>query len=142
MKKAILALALVCIEASAQVPAVPSNVTSVQTIGYWRHDGQSGTYRVITTREGWEHVWSRVFIEWLPEPASRDATPTPSQSVELLPRDPGTSVIDATARRTKSDAIEVRLVARSNQMTGARAEVFRFLATDPGVVKPVGAVPR
>ena len=59
------ALSVVCNVATEQVPTVPNNVTAVQPLGYWQHDGRSGAYRVITTTEGWEHVWSRVFVEWL-----------------------------------------------------------------------------
>ncbi|WP_127997193.1 hypothetical protein [Piscinibacter defluvii] len=143
MRSPFFALALFCATASAQVPAVPNNVTSVQTVGYWRHGGQSGTYRVITTTEGWEHVWSRVFVEWLPEPVSREAEPGPSQSIELQPPiTQGTHVIAATARRVRTGTIEIKLVAESNEPVRAERKVYHFLATEPGVVKGVSAAAR
>lgn len=138
MKAALVALSLVCSSAIAQVPAVPTNVTAVQTLGYWQQDGRSGTYRVITTTEGWEHVWSRVFVEWLPEPASRDDPAPAAHAVELeLPVAQGTTLVEATAVRRKVGAIEIKLVTQSNQVVQAKSRTFVFLATSPGVIKPV-----
>ena len=138
MKAALVALSLVCSAVSAQVPTVPTNVTAVQTLGYWQHDGRSGTYRVITTTEGWEHVWSRVFVEWLPEPASRDEPSLVSHTVELeLPVAQGTTLVEARAVRRKTSTIEIKLVTQSNEVVHAKSQVYRFLATSPGVIKPV-----
>ena len=138
MKAALVALSVICNVANAQVPIVPTNVTAVQTLGYWQHDGRSGAYRVITTTEGWEHVWSRVFVEWLPEPASRDEPAPVSHAVELeLPVAPGTAVVEATAIRRKSGFIEIKLVTQSNQVVQAKSHTYWFVATTPGVIKPV-----
>lgn len=48
-----------------EVPAVDASIQFVITGGYWSTDRGNGTYRVIVQQVGWEHVASRVVVQWL-----------------------------------------------------------------------------
>ena len=141
MKSTALALVLFCCNALAQTPLVPPNVTSVITLGYWQHAGQAGTYRVITTTEGWEHVWSRVFVEWLPEPTQSNPSAQPFRVVEVLPPfASGTAVLQATVQRQGVGAIIISVGATPNYEQHAKSKQYRFKATSPGVVEALPEV--
>jgi hypothetical protein len=117
-----------------QPPSVPINVVSVTTLGSWRNDTLSGSYRVITTREGWEHLWSRVFVDWQAEPASRDAATKTVAIAELIPPlTRGYAVLQAKARVRRSGGIEVVILATMNDAR-TPAKRYVFTATAPDVV--------
>jgi len=59
-----LGLCWIATAATAQVE-IPTNVAQVESGGYWNHDGRSGRFRIVIADEGWEHVISRIFIEWI-----------------------------------------------------------------------------
>jgi hypothetical protein len=53
---------------AAQEPApVPAELVSVVSGGFWEDGGECGFYRVRVYREGWEHVYSVVFLDWIRE---------------------------------------------------------------------------
>jgi hypothetical protein len=60
-------LALASFGANAQVnaPIVPAQVTTVASGGEWRSASTTGTLRVIIVNEGFEHVHSKLWLEWL-----------------------------------------------------------------------------
>ena len=97
-------------------PQVEPNVISVQTIGDWASDDSTGRYKVIVTSEGWEHVWSRVYVEWLPDPSSPQAEWKTAGIVELAPPvAPGVMILEATARQHGKNRLVVTVRATPNQ---------------------------
>jgi hypothetical protein len=44
---------------------IPIEVASVVAGGYWKEGGSDGRYRVVVINEGWEHVHSRVYAQWI-----------------------------------------------------------------------------
>ena len=70
-------------------PAVPTNVDAVEAGGYWTTGSQEGQYRLIVESSGYEHIVSRVFLQWLSQPKSSDDSVTILASVELTEIDAG-----------------------------------------------------
>jgi hypothetical protein len=56
--------AVLPLTAAAQGTVSP-DVDSVASGGYWEHQGSSGRYRVVVVNSGFEHVTSRVRVEWV-----------------------------------------------------------------------------
>ena len=76
---------------------VPTDVESVVSGGYWERGNESGRYRVLVLNSGFEHVTSRVLVEWLREPQAREATPEVVASEEpKLPFGNGIASLGAT----------------------------------------------
>ncbi len=127
-------------------PLIAPNIVSVQTLGRWDSDHSTGQYKVIVTTEGWEHVWSRVFVQWLPDPISPDAEWKVAASVELIPPGaPGVMVLQATATPRGKSRLLVTVRATPNQdlsELGVKKSVYRFEATTPGKVKPLAGESR
>ena len=61
--------AFMAVVQSATPPAVPVNIAEVKTGGQWFSAGQHGYFRVIVERHGFEHISSKVFLEWITEPS-------------------------------------------------------------------------
>lgn len=136
MIRALLLATLLVSSAMAQVPAIPREVVGVSTIGYWHTASQSGTYRVVVTQNGWEHVWSRVFVQWLPEPKTKDAVEPPITVSELLPPvEQGIFVLDASARRGRKNEVLITIQATSNMEVQAKPQRFVFSAREPSVIE-------
>lgn len=53
------------LSAFSKAPDVPLNIDSVNSGGYWEYGGKSGEYRVVVVSDGWEHVHSRVYLQWI-----------------------------------------------------------------------------
>ena len=134
---AVLSLAALTALASAQHVEVAANITSVQTAGRWVGQGASGTYRVIVVQDGWEHVWSRVYVEWLPDPKGPEAERSKPVAVEEL-RIPGvsqgTSVLEAKASAVGTAGLSVTVTVRSNSEPKAKPGRFVFRLREPGKV--------
>ena len=134
--RALVFLLLLCSNAIAQSPSVPSEIVSVSTVGRWHTESAKGSYRILTTRDGWEHVWSRVFVEWLPDPVDRESKQRPIYVSEVIPPiAQGTAVLVATARSVKSGEIVISVLATSNMEVGVKKERYVFRAGAPGVVE-------
>jgi hypothetical protein len=81
----ILSAALTALAFAGTAPAqtaVPPQIASVVSGGYWSAQGRAGTYRVVVVNHGFEHVASRVFIEWLADPRSPAEEPAVIDTVE------------------------------------------------------------
>jgi len=52
--------------------AIPPDVESVVTGGQWTSDKLSGTYRVIVSAGGFEHIVSQVQVDWIVEAGGPD----------------------------------------------------------------------
>ncbi|WP_156886582.1 hypothetical protein [Rhizobium gallicum] len=63
---------------------VDTNVVSVVEGGHWQEDGVGeGSYRIIVVNQGFEHVSSRVVVEWKSVPTETDDAQI-VHSVELV----------------------------------------------------------
>jgi hypothetical protein len=141
MSHLLLSLFAVCCSGLAQAVSVPVDVSSVQTIGRWQSGSDEGSYRIVVTSEGWEHVWSRVFVEWLAEPTNRDVPREPPRVVELMPPlAHGTAVLEASARSPKLGELIITVTATSNRQLGSRKQRFVFRAGAPGEVQLLEAL--
>ena len=60
-----LALAVTTAAAQGMAPEVPTQVRTVATGGEWLSPKGGGVLRVVIADEGFEHVHSRLWIEWL-----------------------------------------------------------------------------
>ena len=49
----------------ADAKAIPASVQSVQSGGYWQKGDQDGHYRVVVTSGGFEHVISKIYVQWI-----------------------------------------------------------------------------
>jgi len=132
---------------ASPVPVVDPNVVSIRTLGRWTSAGTTGQYRVIVTTDGWEHVWSHVFVEWLPDPTSPDVEPVPAAIAELRPPEfsEGTLLMDAVAEERSPGHLLVTVRATPNQDLrefGVRKTTYRFLATTPGAINFLHAAPK
>lgn len=133
-----LVIALVSCAASGQSQVLPS-VHSVLSGGYWQSGGQAGTYRVVVVNQGWEHVTSRVFIEWLREPRDQNGEQEVVSSVEPeLPFGKGVASMNARLKPLATGKVQVVLsgVMATDPSRRVRAVL---LATSPGVVIRVAA---
>ncbi len=134
-------LSAICNVQAAPLPDVPPEVVSVVTTGHWQSGQATGQYKIIVTTEGWEHLWSRAFVEWLPDPADPNAARKAVAISELIPPiGRGTAVFEVTANQVKAGGLVVTIRATANQLPGAKPQVFVFIANTPGhveLVKPV-----
>ena len=70
--------------ATAQaVPVVAPSVDDVEAGGYWTAGGAEGQYRLIVTSGGFEHVTSRLYLQWLSDPSSEEDTTVVLRTIEL-----------------------------------------------------------
>jgi hypothetical protein len=138
MKLAGVSIFIVAATAFAQDTTIPPEVVSVATVGRWQSGPTSGAYRIIVTRDGWEHVWSHVLLEWIPDPPSREIGYVRGTVVELIPPiGQGTAVLEASARLRKPGELAITVMATSNMEVQAKPQSFMFVATKPGIVSLV-----
>jgi hypothetical protein len=98
---AVLATAVACADAerldspvdshSSALPELPASLSSVVTGGQWSDSGNEGFFRIVVLDQGWEHIRSSVFIQWLsangPDSGrGREATDVPVQAPANDPR--------------------------------------------------------
>jgi hypothetical protein len=134
----VLALVLPSAAWADPLPRLEPKIVSVQTVARWVDGRSSGRYKVIVTTEGWEHVWSRVYVEWLPDPSNPNDDWKSTAIAELVPPGAqGTMILDAMAQRTEQGSVVITVHATPNQdfsELGIRKSVFTFEATTPGMV--------
>ena len=124
---------LVGLSAVAQ-PEVPSSVRTVASAGYWKASGRTGTYRLLVVNEGFEHVSSRLFIQWVAEPTSRESEPTVISVVEAkLPNEQQPTSFDASLRSVAVGRVEVALSGVATHEPKLKVQAI-FVATEPGVL--------
>ena len=67
------ALLMVSVSAFAGLPSIDPHIAFVTTGGFWESGRDRGQFRVVVTNQGWEHVSSKVELQWLLEDvAARD----------------------------------------------------------------------
>ncbi len=59
----------------AEVAALNPDLVAVVRGGEWTYAGRSGTYRLVVVSSGYEHVTSRLYVQWVEDPAGRDTPP-------------------------------------------------------------------
>jgi len=65
---------------------ISTGVEHVVTGGYWKVEGHDGQLRAIVVNTGWEHVTSRLVVQWLEARAdSHDIVVRQSLSVDAIP---------------------------------------------------------
>jgi hypothetical protein len=57
-----------------KVPVIPSDVSEVEAGGYWIQGGDEGSYRIVIQTGGFEHIVSRVWLQWLSRSESQEDT--------------------------------------------------------------------
>jgi hypothetical protein len=138
MVRALLFLLLFPLSALAQ-SYVPADVENVVSGGYWENGGESGRYRVVVLNSGFEHVTSRVVVEWLREPRAPNAVADVVASVE--PKLPfGNAIASLGATLTPVGKGKVRIVVRGVVSAEPARKVRAVLiATQPGRVAALTA---
>lgn len=123
---------------AAPESALPPDVVQVRTAGYWKNGSREGAYRAVVVQEGWEHVWSRLRVEWVAAPSSRGGNfEIVSTATPLLPVAEGTTLLDVTLKPKPGKGVVLTVVATEN-MPPFRKSSYQFLATTPGRVERVG----
>ncbi len=113
---------------------VPPSVLSVRSGGYWEAAGESGVYRVVVVNAGFEHVTSRVFVEWLRGPRSGDESPVIVAVVEPdLPfgREVASLDVELQPLSRGRTRVIIRGVVAAQPKRNVRAV---FVATNPGQI--------
>ena len=55
-------------------PALPGDLETVATGGFWKTSHKSGQYRVVIMRSGYEEIESQVYLQWLYDRGSETDT--------------------------------------------------------------------
>ena len=113
---------------------VSPEVESVVSGGYWEHQGSSGRYRVVLVNSGFEHVSSRLRVEWVRGPRTADAGPEVVASTEpVLPFGQGLASLSATVKPAGKGRVRITVtgVMAHEPQRQVRAVL---IATDPGKV--------
>lgn len=134
-RSALLTLLLAPVISVAQV-AVPANVESVTSGGYWENDGASGRYRIVVVNSGFDAVTSRLFVQWIRDPKSLGSEPEVVASHEaMFPF--GESLASFSARLKPEGRGRARITVEGVVSREPRKKVRAVLVvTSPGHVAP------
>ena len=66
-------------------PVVPASIESVVSGGYWETPENHGRYRVLVVNEGFEHVISKVYVQWVAEATSPATSPAVVATKQIQP---------------------------------------------------------
>jgi len=132
-------LASVSFTKAAAEPVVPLAVQSVLSGGYWREGDSTGTYRLVIERQGWEHLWSRLYVEWVAEPRDRDDDAKVVAMIQPpLPFGEGTTLLEARIRPHGIGRLEIEVDCISNGVAPTNKKRCLLLeAMTPGKMRPV-----
>ncbi|SCX73375.1 hypothetical protein [Variovorax sp. EL159] len=95
--------------ARVAAPEVPPQVDTVAAGGEWRSARDSGVLRIVIVHQGFEHVHSRLWIEWLA--VGERGTPRRVARVLVKELSNGMNVIDVGNRRETFQDGRIRLRA-------------------------------
>lgn len=45
--------------------AVPTEIETVESGGFWTRDGHDGSFRLVIEIQGWDTLYNRVFLQWI-----------------------------------------------------------------------------
>jgi hypothetical protein len=117
-------------------PSVPATIESVNSGGYWATPEHRGRYRVVMVNEGYEHVYSRVFVEWVADPRSSSSRAKVIKSTQVPQLFSGTPVsLSAVLIPLGENSVEIKLDG-VNSITQERVSAS-VVATHPGQVSVV-----
>ncbi|MGE3347508.1 MAG: hypothetical protein AB7I35_08745 [Ramlibacter sp.] len=120
---------------------VPASVQSVASGGYWQAEGKRGVYRVVIVNAGYEHVTSRVLVEWLQDPSSADEESKVISAVEpQLPFGNNVASLSASLKPLGSGRVQV-MVSGVVTAEPTRKVAAVLLASQPGQVSVVAKPP-
>jgi len=137
----VLAVAFLCVSVALAQSGVPPEVSSVVSAGYWQANGQSGTYRVVVTSQGWEHVTSRVLVEWLAEAKELGQSPTVLSVVEPpLPFGQSVAALTAKLKPISSGCAELSISGVISAEPSQKVSAT-LIATEPGRIERKAANP-
>lgn len=115
---------------------VPASIHSVVSGGYWKAEGRGGLYRVVVVNDGYEHVTSRVLVEWLQEPSSRDGEVKVVASVEpQLPFGNEIALLSASLKPLATGRVQV-VISGVVAAEPSRKVSAVLLASQPGKIEP------
>lgn len=116
-------------QAIATIEALPPEIATVRTVGWWSEADRSGTYRIIITEHGFDKIVSRLYLQWL-EPDEEDG----SRIVATAGFDQLNEVpvyhLEVAAIRPLENGLEVEL--DSSSLYTGEAQVFLLRAGPPG----------
>jgi hypothetical protein len=131
----VLALLLAAIGAQADSD-VPASVHSVTSGGYWEAKGRAGIYRVVVINQGYEHVTSRVLVQWLQEPSSPNEETKVVSSVEPeLPFGNDIASLSASLEPLAPGQVQVVISGVVSVDPSLKVNAV-LLASKPGLVEP------
>lgn len=64
-------------------PPIPADISAVEADGWWSEAGREGSYRIIIQTGGFEHIVSRVWLQWISGPSEQEDSLRVVASVEL-----------------------------------------------------------
>lgn len=114
---------------AATVEALPPEIATVRTAGWWTEAHRAGTYRIVITEHGFDKIVSRLYLQWLEPDAEAGPRILATVGFEQLNEVP-VYHLEIAAIRPLQDGLEVELDG-SSLYTG---ETRRFLlhAAAPG----------
>lgn len=137
MNASVPVLALLLAATGAQAGSdVPASVHSVTSGGYWEAKGSAGIYRVVVINQGYEHVTSRVLVEWVQGPSSPNEEVKVVSSVEPeLPFGSNTASLSASLKPLATGQVQV-VISGVVSVDPSRKVSAVLLASKPGLVEP------
>ena len=130
--------ALMLLLAAANVGAesgVPAAVHSVTSGGYWEAEGRQGTYRVVVLNSGYEHVTSRVLVEWLQEPTRNEVAKVVSSVEPSLSFGNGVASLSVSLSPLATGQVQIA-VSGAVSTDPTRNVTAVLLAFQPRAVRP------
>jgi hypothetical protein len=126
------------VHAQTNGPAVPPQVSTVATGGEWSSARAGGTLRLIIVNQGFEHVHSKLWLEWL----TVDERGKSRLAARVLVKElsSGFAVVRLDPRRETFSGLRIQLRA-ANPYSSDDSEVT-LEAGKPGQYKMISEAPR
>ena len=111
--------------------ALDPRIAFVVTGGSWKRGEQSGDYRIVVRNGGYEHISSRVSIEWLEADPDSGVFVRASRELDTIPE--GVYSIGLPGIEVLAGRSELILSGTSTHENSKRS--WRFLLGEPNVVR-------
>lgn len=119
--------------AGAQTPvAIPPDVETVVTGGFWKSANSKGSYRVVIRSGGFEHVISELQVDWITEPEGNDK---PSRVVASKVAETGSWRLDKPRIAKDSKGWRVTVEGVEPHMTPMPRGTWSVQLGEPGTLK-------
>lgn len=115
---------------AVQRPVITEYVTAVASGGYWKDGDRSGIIRIIVLQQGWEHVTSSVYLEWIEERHTRELKLIQQSPVDEI-NQAGTWSIGAPVMLPSANGLVIRLPA--THMDHSRNKTFNLIVPVSGI---------